>query len=265
MKEPTILEQILEHKRVEMAAAYASRPLEELRSQTLDLPRTRGFAGTLRKRAGEETAIIAEVKKGSPSKGIIRTDFDPLSIARCYQEHGAACLSVLTDSRFFYGQLAYLEQIRMLVDLPLLRKDFIIDPYQVYEARLAGADAILLIAAALDIGPLQELTALASELGLDVLLEVHDEGELEKAGSVPAALLGINNRNLSTFVTDLGVTERLAPLVPAGRLVVAESGIETIADIQRLKKAGASAFLIGESLMRHQDVGTKLSELLMRP
>lgn len=262
MGEPVILEQILEYKQGEVAAARAARSLDDLRAGLADMPPTRGFAAALEARARQGTAVIAEVKKGSPSKGIIRADFDPLAIAGCYQEHGATCLSVLTDSRFFYGQLAYLEEIRAIVNLPLLRKDFIIDPYQIYEARLAGADAVLLIAAALEDGPLRELGALAGELGLDVLLEVHDEKEMERAAGLPASLLGINNRNLSTFVTDLGVTERLVPLAPPGRLIVSESGIETRADIERLKNAGARAFLIGESLMRHREVGAKLDELL---
>jgi len=258
-----ILDRILDHKKSEVAASKAARPLAELRERLVDSPPTRGFAAALRLRAQQGTAIIAEVKKGSPSKGIIRADFDPVAIARCYQEHGAACLSILTDSHFFYGQLTYLEKIRRIVELPLLRKDFIVDPYQIYEARLAGADAVLLIAAALEPGPLLALSALAEELQMDVLLEIHDEADLEKALPVPAALLGINNRNLSTFVTGLEVTERLAPLIPSGRIVVAESGIETTSDIARLKRAGAQAFLIGESLMRQQDIGAKLNELLM--
>jgi indole-3-glycerol phosphate synthase len=202
------------------------------------------------------------VKKGSPSKGVIRPDFDPVAIAGIYEANGAACLSVLTDERFFLGQLAYLTEIRRHVQLPLLRKDFICDSYQLYEARLAGADAVLLIAAMLDLTQLREFTALARELDLDVLLEVHGEGELETALQVNCGLIGINNRDLHTFITDLATTERLAKLVPGNRLVVAESGIHTRADVSRLQRAGARAFLVGESLMREKDIGAKLRELL---
>jgi indole-3-glycerol phosphate synthase len=205
--------------------------------------------------------VIAEVKKGSPSKGVIREDFDPLAIAETYQGNGATCLSVLTDEQFFMGHLSYLGKIREVVNLPLLRKDFICDPYQIYEARVAGADAILLIAAMLDAGQLTEYNALAAELQLDVLLEVHDEPELELALTTGCELIGINNRNLQTFATDLAVTERLLPLIPDSHFVVAESGITCRADILRLQRAGAKGFLVGESLMRDDDIGAKLREL----
>jgi len=208
------------------------------------------------------TAIIAEVKKGSPSKGIIREDFDPLTIACSYQVAGAACLSVLTDEQYFYGSLGYLRPIREAVELPLLRKDFIIDPYQVYQARIAGADAILLIAAALDDDRLVALAELAADLKLDTLLEVHDELELERALKIPVDLIGINNRNLKTFVTDLSITEDLAGHIPAQQVAVAESGINSRADIERLQAAGAGAFLIGESLMREDDIEAKLRSLI---
>lgn len=257
-----ILQKILDHKRLEVAAARQALSLEALKERLCTQPGPRGFARALREKASGGTAIIAEVKKGSPSKGIIRPDFDPLAIAKGYERAGAACLSVLTDSRFFHGELSYLSAIATAVRVPLLRKEFIVDPYQIYEARCSGADAILLIAAALEQESLQAFTALSKELGMDVLLEVHDEQELETALRVPVELIGINNRNLSTFVTDLAVTERLLPSIPADRLVVAESGINTREDILRLQSAGAGAFLIGESLMRESDFETKLASLL---
>ena len=257
-----ILDKILQTKAAEVAADQARQPLPELQAQLSDLPATRGFAAALRRQAATGTAIIAEVKKGSPSKGIIRADFDPLAIAQSYQRGGAACLSVLTDESYFYGSLAYLGLIRAQVDLPLLRKDFIIDPYQVVQARVAGADAILLIAAALDDEKLRELAGLATSLQLDVLLEVHDADELERALQLPVDLIGINNRNLKTFATDLGITEQLAGRIPAAQLAVAESGINDRRDIERLKAAGAKAFLIGESLMREIDIEAKLNELI---
>ena len=259
-----ILDEIVAHKREEVAAAKRRQPLAELKALLNALEdRPRGFARALRTVAESGgTALIAEVKKGSPSKGIIRPDFDPLDIAETYQAGGATCLSVLTDERFFHGHLNYLGLIRERVRLPLLRKDFICDPYQIVEARVAGADAVLLIAAMLETAHLQEFAAIAGELGLDVLLEVHDEAELERALATDCPLIGINNRDLRTFVTDLAVTERLAPGVPAERLVVAESGIHRRADVERLQAAGASAFLVGESLMREKDIGAKVRELI---
>ncbi|WP_243371892.1 indole-3-glycerol phosphate synthase TrpC [Geotalea sp. SG265] len=261
---PDILKKIVSHKREELAAVKAAKPLAELQSRLDDLAdRPRGFEQALRTagRSGR-TAIIAEVKKGSPSKGLIRADFDPVAIAAVYEEHGASCLSVLTEERFFLGNLGYLALIRDRVRLPLLRKDFIFDPYQIYEARHGGADAVLLIAAMLDLHQLRDLSALARELSLDVLLEVHDRGELETALQTDCTLIGINNRDLRTFVCDLAVTERLAPLVPPQRLIVAESGVNARGDIVRLQQSGAGAFLIGESLMREADVGAKLRELV---
>lgn len=257
-----ILDRILETKVEEVAADKARQPLDELKRQIADCAPTRGFAETLRSRSLVGTAIIAEVKKGSPSKGIIRADFDPLAIACSYQAAGATCLSVLTDEQYFYGSLDYLGQIRQAVELPLLRKDFIIDPYQVYQARTAGADAILLIAAALDDSALNDLAGLAAELKLDTLLEVHDEQELERALTIPVDLIGINNRNLKTFATDIGITEHLAGRIPAHQVAVAESGIHSREDIERLLAAGAGAFLIGESLMREEDVEAKLRSLI---
>jgi indole-3-glycerol phosphate synthase len=259
-----ILKRINEHKREEVAAARTGTPLCELKARVADLEDLpRGFERALRDAtASGWTAIIAEVKKGSPSKGIIRADFDPQEIAETYQTNGATCLSVLTDERFFLGHLRFLHLIRETVSLPLLRKDFIVDPYQIYEARAVGADAILLIAASLDLGQLREFYAIARELDLDVLLEVHDEAEMEAALQTDCPVIGVNNRNLRTFVTDLDTTARLARMLLPDRLLVAESGINTRSDIQRLAAAGAGAFLVGESLMRETDMGAKLRELV---
>ncbi len=257
-----ILDEILQHKRCEVQDQCRTVPLAMLQERIVQCAAPRGFGAALRRQAAVGTAIIAEVKKGSPSKGIIRADFDPCDIARRYQAAGATCLSVLTDQRFFMGSLAYLEAIAEIVSLPLLRKDFVIDSYQIYEARAAGADAVLLIAAALAQDVLAELASVATDLGLDVLLEVHNEDELERALQLPVELIGINNRDLKTFHTDLAVTERLLPLIPPDRLVVAESGLRCRADIRRLQQAGAEAFLIGESLMREADFEYKLQELL---
>lgn len=261
---PDILKQIFAHKRDEVAAARSSQPLAEVKARLADREdQPRGFERHLREAAASGwTAIIAEVKKGSPSKGVIRADFDPLDIAATYQNGGATCLSVLTDERFFLGHLRYLALIREQVALPLLRKDFIFDDYQIYEAAAGGADAVLLIAAMLEPAQLADLLGRARELYLDVLLEVHDERELAMALDTDCGLIGINNRSLHTFVTDLGTTERLAPLVPTERLIVAESGINNRADVERLQAAGARAFLVGESLMREADIGAKLQELL---
>ena len=257
-----ILDKILDHKKKEVVDARDRIPLEMLQEQALTMGPTRGFARALRQKATAGTAIIAEVKKGSPSKGIIRADFDPVAIARIYENAGAACLSILTDREFFHGELAYLVQIADAVKIPLLRKEFIVDHYQIFEARTAGADAILLIAAALGEPELREFNELATGLGLDVLLEVHNEEELATALKLPVELIGINNRDLKSFVTDLAVTERLIPLIDKGRLVVSESGINSRADIVRLQQAGAGAFLIGESLMREDDISGKLQQLL---
>jgi indole-3-glycerol phosphate synthase len=261
---PDILKKIVAHKVDEVAAARAAAPVAELVSRIGDLEDTpRGFERHLREAAASDwTAIIAEVKKGSPSKGVIREDFDPLEIAEIYQTNGATCLSVLTDERFFLGHLRFLALIRETVSLPLLRKDFICDPYQIYEARAAGADAILLIAAMLDLEQLRDFHALAKEVHLDVLLEVHDEREMETALKTDCTLIGVNNRNLRTFEMDLGTTGRLARMMPPERLLVAESGINSRKDILRLQGDGARAFLIGESLMRQQDVGAALQGLL---
>lgn len=257
-----ILDQILETKRTEIAADQNQHPLAELKKIMADADKPRGFAKRLRQSSVAGTAIIAEVKKGSPSKGIICADFDPVAIARSYEQGGASCLSVLTDEHYFYGSLGYLGQIRAQVKLPLLRKDFIIDPYQIFQARIAGADAILLIAAALEDTQLLELAELATELELDTLLEVHNGTELERALKLPVDLIGINNRDLRTFATDLNVTEQLARGIPRQQVAVAESGIHSRADIERLQRAGAGAFLIGETLMRETNIEMKLRSLL---
>lgn len=261
---PDVLKKIVDYKIGEVAAMKSEVPLNEIMDRLTDLEdHPRGFqAALLNSLSSGWTPIIAEVKKGSPSKGLIRPDFDPLQIARIYQENGATCLSVLTDEHFFMGHLSYLALIREQVSLPLLRKDFIFDPYQIYQARVAGADAILLIAAMLDLSQLRDFAALAGELSMDVLLEVHDERELETALQTDCTLIGINNRNLRTFQVDIATSERLAAQVPPGRLVVAESGINRREEIVHLMSKGLHAFLIGESLMREEDFGAKLRELL---
>lgn len=264
MSPPDILQKIVAHKLEEIAAAKASTTLGELQSSIANLEDVpRGFERHLREAASSSwTAIIAEVKRGSPSKGIIRPDFDPLEIAEIYQNNGATCLSVLTDEKFFLGHLRFLALIREVVSLPLLRKDFICDPYQIYEARAAGADAILLIASLLDLHQLREFHCIARELHLDVLLEVHDEAEMETALQTDCPLIGVNNRNLRTFDIDLATTGRLARMMPAERLLVSESGINSRADILRLQAEGASAFLIGEAMMREDDIGAKLRNFI---
>ena len=261
---PDILKKIINHKQVEVAAAKKDATISELKSRIGDLEDVpRGFERHLREAvASNWTAIIAEVKKGSPSKGVIREDFDPLEIAEIYQDNGATCLSVLTDELFFLGHLRYLSLIRETVSLPLLRKDFICDPYQIYESRAAGADAILLIAAILDLNQLCDFYAIAKDLNLDVLLEVHDESDMENALKTDCKLIGVNNRNLRTFTTDLGTTGRLARLMPPDRLLVAESGINSRHDIDRLATEGAKAYLIGEAMIREEDIGQKLRDLI---
>ena len=257
-----ILDKIICHKKEEVALAKLDRSIAELEADLRTIAPPRGFEQSLRRCSTVSTAIIAEVKKGSPSKGIIREDFDPIEIAKGYQAAGATCLSVLTDEHFFYGHLNYLSQIAAQVELPLLRKDFIVDPYQIYEARSHCADAILLIAASLDLSQLRDFHALACELGMDVLLEVHNEQELELALQTECTLLGINNRCLKSFKTDLGTSERLMKLIPPQRFVVSESGLHCRQDIEQLQHAGAGAFLIGESLMREGDYAAKLRELI---
>jgi indole-3-glycerol phosphate synthase len=251
-----ILDEIVQHKRAEVAARQRATPVAALRRRTLYQQPRRGFRAALR-----PGAIIAEVKKASPSKGIIRADFDAVAIAHAYAAHGAAALSVLTDEKYFQGRLDYLADIRAAVTTPLLEKDFVIDRYQITEACAYGADAILLIVAALTADELAGFAAEAAALGLDALIEVHNEHELEIAQRVRPALIGINNRDLHTFVTTLETSERLIPRIAYPCTIVAESGIDTRADIDRLLRAGAHAFLIGETLMRAPDPGAKLDEL----
>lgn len=257
-----ILDRILARKVEEIAARHVAVPLDDLVARAGDLPDTRGFAAAMEaKIAGGLPAVIAEVKKASPSKGVIRADFHPADIARSYEAGGAACLSVLTDADFFQGSEAYLQQARAACSLPVLRKDFIIDPYQVYEARVIGADCILLIVAALDDERLMDLSLLAAELDLDVLAEVHDEDELLRALALPVPLVGVNNRNLRTFETSLETSLRLRPLVEPGRIFVTESGIHAREDVARLRAADIDAFLVGEAFMRAPDPGSALRDL----
>ncbi len=254
-----ILQKIVENKRQEVARRKEILPVGELRQMLADRPPTRDFEGAIRDR---DCAVIAEVKRSSPSKGRIREDFDPVRIAVIYEDHGASAISVLTERRFFEGHAAYVPQIRKAVKLPLLRKDFIIDPYQINETRILGADALLLIARILEANELQDFIGLASELGLAALVEVHDGADVEKAVSSGAKIVGINNRDLATFRTDLDVSIRLARRIPKGITVVSESGIDSRGDVVRLATAGIHAVLVGESLMREKDIGKKLRELL---
>jgi len=266
-----ILHEIIETKRKELTEAKRERPLQSLIRQCRNLPRCRNFYRAISRRPDRAANLIAEVKKASPSAGVIRADFDPVAIARTYEAAGASAISILTDATYFQGSLDYLTQIREAVTLPLLRKDFFIDPYQVYEARAAGADAILLIAACLPTGPLTDLLILASQLSMTCLIEVHDADELLRVRSLagfPAGgyvLLGINNRDLTTFTTDLATTLRLAELVDGRDILVSESGIHTHADVGRLAAAGVRGILVGESLMRSDDIAAKINELLGPP
>ena len=257
-----VLSRIIERKLVEIADAKQLRPPELLLDQVSAAPPVRDFVGALR--AATDIGLIAEVKKGSPSSGIIRPDFDPVAIALTYERHGANCLSVLTDEHFFHGHLDYLRAIRQSVRIPVLRKDFMIDRYQVLEARAAGADCILLIAECLDDCHLRDLYFYASELGMETLIELYDEENLDRVLKLEPALIGINNRDLRTFVTDLDRTVRLGQRIPAESMLVSESGIRVRADIDRVKTGGARAILVGESLMRSPEIGMAVDELLGR-
>ena len=257
-----ILQRIVAVKRDEVAQARRQCELAELQAQAAAASPARGFAAALRARVeAGHPAVIAEVKKASPSKGVLREHFVPADIARSYESGGAACLSVLTDERFFQGCAAYLQQARESCSLPVLRKDFLIDPYQVVEARAMGADCVLLIAACLDDGLMSELEACATEQGLDVLVEVHDGEELERALRLRTPLIGVNNRNLRTFEVSLDTTIGLLPRVPGDRLLVTESGILARADVQRMRSADVHAFLVGEAFMRAPDPGQTLRDL----
>ncbi len=258
----SILERIIAVKREEIAQRRKLLPLSQLQERLGDAPPVRPFADALQRADGEPVRLIAELKKASPSKGLFRPDFDPEAILRSYEASPAAALSILTDAPFFQGDLDFLPLARRLTTKPLLRKDFLLDPYQVYEARLYGADAVLLIVAALSPTELTDLLATARELGMDALVEVHTEAELETALAAGARLIGINNRNLTTFAVDLNTTLRLLPLIPSGCIVVSESGIETRDQVALLEDAGVDAILVGETLIKSDDVVAKARELL---
>lgn len=257
-----ILSKIVAVKRQEVAAALKRKSFEVVRADAQSRVLTRNFLAALQNKVqADEPAVIAEIKKASPSKGVLRADFVPADIAQSYAEHGAACLSVLTDEQFFQGSADFLKQARASCHLPVLRKDFMVDPYQIYESRAMGADAILLIVACLDDGQMRELEAIAMGLDMAVLVEVHDEHELERALKLKTPLVGVNNRNLKTFEVSLDTTLRLKALMPAGRLLVCESGIHTREDVLRMRTGGVQAFLVGEAFMRAPDPGQTMADL----
>jgi indole-3-glycerol phosphate synthase len=257
-----ILKKIVAVKHDEVAAAQKRKPLEAVRADAWSRVLTRDFVAAMRaKVAAGEAAVIAEIKKASPSKGVLRADFIPADIAQSYAENGAACLSVLTDQQFFQGSVDYLKQARASCDLPVLRKDFIVDPYQIYESRVMGADAILLIAACLDDAQMADFEAQARSLDMAVLVEVHDRDELLRALKLRTPLIGINNRNLRTFEVNLETTLSLLAEVPTDRLLVTESGILARTDVERMRAANVNAFLVGEAFMRAADPGEALAEL----
>lgn len=258
----SILADIAAYKREEIAHSKAARPLRTLEGAIKAVSPPRGFAARLKERAASGPALVCEIKRASPSRGLIRREFDPAALARAFERAGAACLSVLTDGPSFQGAPEHLAAARAATTLPVLRKDFLYDPYQVFEARAWGADCVLVILAAVDDTAAQELMMAASDLGMDVLVEVHDETEIGRALALDARMIGINNRDLQTFATDLDTTLRLAPRVPEDRIVVAESGIAGHRDLVRLGAAGVCAFLVGESLMRAPDVERATRTLL---
>lgn len=255
-----MLEQIIADKKKEVYQRKLAIPLEVLQSKGKGLNQPRSFGKALK--IPQKISIIAEIKKASPSKGIIREDFDPPGIAKCYEKCGAAAISVLTDKKYFQGDVAFLEKVRASSSLPLLRKDFIIDSYQIFEARLAGADAILLIAKVLSDKELRALSSIAFDLGLDILLEVHDQQELDRALKVDEAIIGINNRNLKTFQVDLTTTAQLFPLIPKDRVIVSESGIRKPQQLQYLNQLGVDAVLVGEAFMASGDIAQAFQDLI---
>lgn len=265
MSTPSILEKIKSYKLEEIAAAKAEKPLQAIESEAAAAPMVRPFAEALIQAGKTGYGLIAEIKKASPSKGLIREDFDPAALAEAYAEGGATCLSVLTDTPSFQGAPDYLKQARAACELPVLRKDFLYDPYQVAEARAWGADCILIILASVSDAQAAELEDAARHWGMDALLEVHDEAELERASVLKSPLMGINNRDLNTFETSLDTTRRLSKLVPADRIIVSESGLNTPKDLADMAMYGAKAFLIGESLMRQADVAEATRKLLSKP
>jgi indole-3-glycerol phosphate synthase len=261
MAVPSILQRILERKAGEISAGKALQTSAQLEELVGACPPPRGFVSGLRRSLQDGPAIIAEIKKASPSAGVIREDFQPDAIARSYASAGAACLSVLTDRDFFQGDAKYLRQAREACSLPVLRKDFIIDPWQVLESRVMGADCILLIVSALEQAALADLLAQAKDLAMDVLVEVHDETEMERALLLDHDLIGVNNRNLNTFETSLGASERLKEMLHGECLLVTESGIKTREDVTRMRSCGINAFLVGEAFMREEDPGQALRQL----
>lgn len=259
---PDILIKILNRKHEEITERSASVSIAALKEQCVNADAVRGFISSIENKINNNlSAVIAEIKKASPSKGVLRENFNPAEIAKSYAEHGAACLSILTDKDYFQGHEDFLKQARATCDLPVIRKDFIIDPYQVYEARAIDADCILLIVAALDDENLHLLFNLAKELGMDVLMEVHDEQEMQRALKTEARLIGVNNRNLRTFDTDLNTTVRMLDMVNDNHILVTESGIHTIDDVQLMRNNGVNTFLVGEAFMRAENPGEKLAEL----
>lgn len=259
----SVLDEICAKKRIHVARQMEDVPAAALNILANSASPPRGFANALKARVAQgEYGLIAEIKRASPSKGLIREDFVPDMLAAAYEQGGAACLSVLTDEPYFQGDNIYLKQARAACDLPVLRKDFMLDPYQILESRAIGADAVLLIMAALDDETARELCDFAHELGMDVLVETHDAEEVERALRIDADLIGVNNRNLKTLDVDIATTEQLAPLVPDDRVLVSESGLYTRADLDRMAKAGAKCFLVGESLMRQEDVRSATQKLL---
>lgn len=255
------LDQIVKQKRLAVDCLKSRQPLPELRKRTADLPPTRDFLEAI-KRDGPQMNLIAEIKKASPSRGIIRPDFNPEEIAPAYELAGAKAISVLTEEHYFLGDPAYLQQVKVVTSLPLLRKDFIIDDYQLFESRVLGADAVLLIAAILDANQLQEYLGLAEELGLSALVEIHNAQELIRVLATTARIVGINNRNLYNFQTELETTFSLAPAIPEGKTIVSESGIKTAAEISQLTALGVDAVLVGETLMRAENIGLAVRELM---